>query len=237
MKYAVLITAHNEEAYIGAALKALDAQTVPRSSFDVVVVDNASTDRTAQIAKDGGAVVISEPKKGIPFALKAGYDYVFSQGYEWVLQTDADSQVSPLWVESFVTRAEKNDVVGVTGPVYFNDIPSVLKFLTLSGYKAFVLLQAYIVGYYQFTGSNMAMNMSAYQSIGGIDTSYLISADVDLSRRLAKIGKIAYVSAMSVGVSSRRIRKQPLRALKMYAKGLYSAIRGKSSTIELDDVR
>jgi len=89
----------------------------------------------------------------------------------------------------------------------------------------------------QFVGSNMAMRLSTYQQIGGVDMSFQISADVDLSKRMQKVGKIAYLLDMKVGVSSRRFKKQPLRALYLYARGLADTIRHKSSTIELDDVR
>lgn len=237
MKFAVLITAHNEENYIGNVLTSLEAQTVARSSFDVVVVDNASSDRTAEIAKNWGAIVVSEPKKGIPFALNCGYSYIQNASYDWVLQTDADAVVSSKWVESFINAAKSGRYVGLTGPVYFNDIPAILQVFTRSFYGLFITVQRFLGGYTQFTGSNMAMDMKAYQSLGGIDTTYFISADVELSKRFSTLGRIGYSNGMVVGVSSRRLRKQPLKALYLYARGLFDAIRGKSSTIRLDDVR
>ena len=218
--FAVLITAYNEEKYLGQALSSIKNQVGLPTPFAIIVVDNASTDKTSDIAKEHGAIVVSEPQKGIAYALKAGYDYVISEGYDWVIQTDADSAVSNHWVASVVKVMDDPDIVGATGPTYFYDNSPIVKFFSGGVFAVFVWVQRLLTGTMQFVGSNMAMRLSTYQQIGGVDMSFQISADVDLSKRMQKVGKIAYLLDMKVGVSSRRFKKQPLRALIYMHGGL-----------------
>ncbi|NBY56865.1 MAG: glycosyltransferase, partial [Actinobacteria bacterium] len=50
----VIVAAHNEERYIGRCLRSLLAQTFPRAKFDIIVVDDGSTDRTSAVLKTFG---------------------------------------------------------------------------------------------------------------------------------------------------------------------------------------
>lgn len=81
----VVIPALNAERYIGEAIKSVHAQTLNVS--EIIVVDNGSTDRTAQIAADLGAIVIDEGKPGPSRARNAG---IRSCRYEWVALLDSD---------------------------------------------------------------------------------------------------------------------------------------------------
>ncbi|HSW66418.1 MAG TPA: glycosyltransferase family 2 protein [Bacillota bacterium] len=76
MKLSIVIPALNEEAGIGAVLDQIPVELLKRAGYDVekVVVDNASTDRTGDIAREHGAVVVYQPKRGYGNAYKAGFD-------------------------------------------------------------------------------------------------------------------------------------------------------------------
>ena len=77
MKLTIIVPAFNEEAYVAPTLGAIRA-AVERAraesdvDADIIVVDNASTDRTADVARDLGAEVVREPVQGIARARNAG---------------------------------------------------------------------------------------------------------------------------------------------------------------------
>jgi glycosyltransferase involved in cell wall biosynthesis len=76
MKLSIVIPALNEEAGIGMVLDQIPVRKLERAGFEVerVVVDNASTDRTGEIAREHGATVIYQPKRGYGNAYKAGFN-------------------------------------------------------------------------------------------------------------------------------------------------------------------
>jgi glycosyltransferase involved in cell wall biosynthesis len=82
----VVIPALNEEASIGMVLKA-----IPRSHVnEIIVVDNGSTDRTAEVAAMGGATVIEEPRKGYGNACLAGIERAVASGSDTIVFLDGD---------------------------------------------------------------------------------------------------------------------------------------------------
>ena len=89
----VVVPAHDEEASLAATLAAVRAQ-LPRAAL--VVIDDCSTDRTAEIAAAAGARVVTLPcNLGYGGAVQAGFKYALAHGYEVVLQLDADGQHDP----------------------------------------------------------------------------------------------------------------------------------------------
>lgn len=98
----VVIPALNEEAALGAVLEELHAAlaTPPASARAalVVVADNGSEDRTAEVARAGGAHVVHEPRRGYGAACLAGLAALEAAGFEdadWVVFLDADHSDYP----------------------------------------------------------------------------------------------------------------------------------------------
>jgi glycosyltransferase involved in cell wall biosynthesis len=86
----VIIPAFNEEASLPIVLDDLRRRW---PSFDVMVVDDGSTDATAKVARDAGVVVAVLPYNlGIGGALRTGFRFAVQQGYERGIQFDADGQ-------------------------------------------------------------------------------------------------------------------------------------------------
>jgi glycosyltransferase involved in cell wall biosynthesis len=86
----VFVPAWNEEQNLPDVLAEL-RQGLPQA--DVLVVDDGSTDRTAEVAREGGAEVISfGANRGLPAGIAAGYDYAVEQGYALCGRVDADGQ-------------------------------------------------------------------------------------------------------------------------------------------------
>src|SRR5438876_311051 len=104
MDITLIIPAYNEESEIAATIDA--AKNISNGSFrEIIVVDNASTDRTGEIARDHGATVIREEKKGLPYARTAGLEAAQS---EYVAYIDADHHLSSTWLEVAQMIFKKN---------------------------------------------------------------------------------------------------------------------------------
>lgn len=79
---------------------------------DVVVVDDGSTDSTAQVAREGGATVLSLPYNlGIGGALRTGFRWAVAEGYDRAVQLDADGQHDPAAVTTLLEALEDHDLV------------------------------------------------------------------------------------------------------------------------------
>jgi glycosyltransferase involved in cell wall biosynthesis len=86
----VFVPAWNEEANLPDVLAELEAEL---PAADVLVVDDGSTDATAEIARDGGAVVLSFPEnRGLRAAIAGGYGYAAEHDYLYCGRVDADGQ-------------------------------------------------------------------------------------------------------------------------------------------------
>ncbi len=94
VKISVVIPAHNEEAYLPACLESLARQDFA-FPYEVIVVNNGSTDKTAEVARRLGAIVVDEPHFGITWARQRGLEH--SKG-EIIACVDADTYVASDWL-------------------------------------------------------------------------------------------------------------------------------------------
>jgi glycosyltransferase involved in cell wall biosynthesis len=111
MRLSFVVPAYNEEAYLPACLTSILAQTrdLPANTAEVeiIVVNNASTDRTREVALSyPGVTVVDEPRKGLTFARQAGF--AASSG-ELIANVDADSRLTPGWVNQVLTTFAEAD--------------------------------------------------------------------------------------------------------------------------------
>lgn len=98
--YLAVVPAYNESATITGVVRAL-RERAPR--FDVLVVDDGSTDRTAEIARAAGARVLQLPfNLGIGGAVQAGFVFACQHGYDFMAQVDGDGQHEPAELEKLV---------------------------------------------------------------------------------------------------------------------------------------
>jgi glycosyltransferase involved in cell wall biosynthesis len=106
--YLAVVPAYNEEATVERVVEALHREA---PGFDVVVVDDGSTDATAERARGAGARVIRLPfNLGIGGAVQAGFVYAQEHGYGFMAQVDGDGQHDPAELQRLVDTA---DVTGV----------------------------------------------------------------------------------------------------------------------------
>lgn len=105
-KIAVIIPAFNEARSIGQVVAAL-----PKKVDQIIVADNASTDATAKIAREHGAVVVHEKKKGYGYACLKGMEFLEDDPPEIVVFLDGDYSDYPEDLETLVDPILKEAVV------------------------------------------------------------------------------------------------------------------------------
>ncbi|MEL7226626.1 MAG: glycosyltransferase family A protein, partial [Cyanobacteria bacterium J06576_12] len=109
-----IICTHNREQYLGAAIDSLLSQTL--DNYEVIVVDNASTDGTAAVAKarlgDSRVRYIHEPTLGLSTARNCGA--AAAKG-EIVAYLDDDAEASEGWLAALVKVFEANEKVAIAG--------------------------------------------------------------------------------------------------------------------------
>jgi len=115
MRTLIVIPAYNEELTIGSVV------ALAKKYGDVLVVDDGSVDRTSEIAKEAGAVVIRhERNMGKGYALRTGFEYALSRGYDVIVTLDADGQHNPDEISLLMEPIIKGKVDLVIGSRYLN---------------------------------------------------------------------------------------------------------------------
>ena len=98
--YLAVVPAYNEAETIERVIAGLD-EHAPR--FDVVVVDDGSTDETRERAEAAGAQVLRLPfNLGIGGAVQAGFVYALENGYDYMVQVDGDGQHDPAEIHNLI---------------------------------------------------------------------------------------------------------------------------------------
>ncbi len=227
----VVIPAFNEEKYLPAALESLKAQSF--TPFEIIVADNNSTDKTSEIAKSYGARVVPVRQQGNVYAMKGGLDA--ARG-DVIAGVDADTVVAPDWLEVIQKTFSDSHIVGATGSI---GIAEKSPFTRLNNFLYMIFLQInFWVGIPHLVGFNFAVRRETYHKIGGMNTSYEMSSDVELGLRLKKYGKIVLVKKMKVAPSMRRWEKNGLRTLVQYTRGyVYTALLRKPVPLKQEIVR
>jgi len=112
----IVIPAYNEELTIGSVV------ALAKKYGDVLVVDDGSSDRTSEIAKEAGAIVIRHERNvGKGQALKTGFEYALSRGYDFVVTLDADGQHNPDEIPLLLEPTIKGEADLVIGSRYLNE--------------------------------------------------------------------------------------------------------------------
>jgi glycosyltransferase involved in cell wall biosynthesis len=236
-KISVVIPAFNEEKSISRTLSALAKQKT-KHEFEVIVVNNNSTDKTANVAKkfskELNLKVIAEKRKGRGKARdtgcrKATGGVIFSM--------DADTIPPSNWIESMYKYFNYPDVVAVTGPWEVRDCKGFKRWFLNHCQTPATLPYILFRGHYWLTGFNFAIRKSAYIKCGGFNTKINAHEDIDLTERVRKLGKIVYASDAKVVTSSRRYANGIINGLWSYEEIGIRYFIFKDKSIVLDDKR
>ncbi|PKI92053.1 glycosyl transferase family 2 [Actinomycetales bacterium SN12] len=104
----VLVPAWNEEHNVGATVRDIRAAS---DRYDVVVIDDGSTDATGATARSAGATVLSLPfNLGVGGAMRTGFTYAVREGYTRAIQVDADGQHDPADIDKVLAGLGRADI-------------------------------------------------------------------------------------------------------------------------------
>ena len=198
----VIIPARDDAEFLRACLAALALQT--RQADEIVVVDNASSDETAQVARQAGARVVFEPLWGTPAAAAAGFD---AAGGDVLARLDADSLPPPDWLERVEAHLDGTDIPTlVTGPGRFYGSGRVTCWLGTHVYiRGYFWSMGVLLGHPPAFGSNFAMHAAVWAGVRARVHRAVrkVHDDLDLSIQLEPGVAIRFDDALLVGISAR----------------------------------
>ncbi len=201
-RVSVVIPAFNEAKNIHRTLENLLNQTY--QDFELIVVDNNSTDDTAKIASEYGARVIYEPKKGVTHARQAGF--LAAKG-EIIISTDADALHPKNWIERIVKILDSDpSLVAVGGIAHLHSGPLSARLAAKYLFYPFLVIDKLLSGGWNLSGFSMAVRKDAFLRTGGFNLKLNIGEDIDLSQKLRKLGKVVVRKDLVSTVSGRRYK-------------------------------
>ncbi len=223
-----VVCAYNEAECVPACLHALLAQTRPPD--EIIVVDNASTDGTAEIAGAiPGVRVIREPVRGLAVARETARRAARGDVLAYL---DADCRAPITWLERIEERfSSRPALVAVTGPYRFYDWDLLGRAL-IRAYDWIVAPPTHVLVHHALGigailyGGNFAVRREALAEIGGFDcTIEFHGEDTNLGRRLTPIGHVALAQRCWVWTSARRYRAMgKTKVFGLYVRNFWSEI-------------
>ena len=220
MRLSFVIPAYNEEHYLAACLDSILAQTsmIPHPT-EIIVVNNASSDRTREIALSyAGVTLVDEPRKGLTYARQAGF--CASSG-DLIANVDADSRLTQGWVEKVLEAfAEDGSLVALSGPVVYYDLSpaqrvSVQLFYMLA-FSVYVMNRYIVRAGSMVQGGNFVLQSKALESIGGFNLSIpFYGEDTDIARRMNRLGKVQFTFRLKMFSSARRLKNEGMFTIAM----------------------
>lgn len=221
----VIVPVYNEEKLIGECLDSLLHQTLNPDQYEIIVIDNNSTDASAQIASRKGIRVERELRKGYVHAIRRGIEL---SSTEFIAFTDADCRVPANWAEKVLGNFEDSDqIVGIGGKVSFFDIPVILD----------KLLQVILYLNKALPGNNMAVRRTALLDMGGIDPRINLGVDYWLTLKLRSLGQLKVDRSLVVKTSGRRLRYAFESSAKYFVNMIFLQVASRPLFYDFPDIR
>jgi glycosyltransferase involved in cell wall biosynthesis len=215
----VVVPAYNEEENIVACLESLRRQTLPRSGYEVIVVDGNSKDRTRELAAPLADLVFIQTSRRVGGARNDG---ALKAKGEILATTDADCVLPPEWLERIRDDFAKHHPVQLYGTVYPRE-PGLKHRISLWFANTFSWLGYHTGLLYYTLGCNTAFDREAFIRAGMYRT---IDAgdDLEIALRMKQLGKVFFDPKLRVGFSMRRY--QQFGTLKSLYQWIYIVAHG-----------
>jgi cellulose synthase/poly-beta-1,6-N-acetylglucosamine synthase-like glycosyltransferase len=211
----VLVAARDEEKSIGSCLQSLIQQSYPSNKYEIIVVDDGSTDTTASIVQSfserySNVHLLSLPvgidrKTGRkPLALAQGIGQAVG---EIILTTDADCIAPPRWIQIMINHFEDN-IVFIAGPVSEQASTNFFSQLERLEFLGLITTAAGLIGSGMpiiCNGANLAYRKSAFISAGGFGAAGSFNDDESLMNRMIQrnIGKVVFAPELGAVITTR----------------------------------
>ncbi len=237
-RISLIIPAYNEEKYIGACLE----HAIKNSGYlwgEIIVIDNASTDGTAEIAgRFPGVRVVREEQKGLTKARQRGMQEATGSILAYI---DADTRMPDGWAQTVQREFLLHDnLATLSGPYVYYDVPRIQQWTVRYLWWGFLAMPFYMYTGYMLVGGNFAIRRSVLAEMGGFDTSIeFYGEDTDIARRASKFGKAKFKPGFVMYTSGRRFHGQGiLKTGALYGANFLSEIFLKRPvTQEYTDIR
>lgn len=215
----IIIPTYNEEASITTCLESLCHQTLNRDEYELIVVDGNSKDRTCELARAYADEVITQTSEKVGGARNDGV--LRAQG-DIIATTDADCIIPSEWLEIIKNDFESHNIVQLYGTVY--PIEEGIKHkISIMGANIFSQIGYYTRTLYYTLGCNTAFDKRAFIS-AGMYRCIDAGDDLEIARRMRKIGRVMLDDRMKVGFSMRRF--QQFGTIKSVYEWLYIVTNG-----------
>ena len=196
----VVVPTLNEEGYLGGLLSALSAQTLPPRQ--IIVADAGSTDRTVEVAREAGCIVVTG---GMPaVGRNAGAAVAVA---DVILFLDADVVPHPNFIADAIAEFDAGGYAVATAlieslePGVANEVMAEAVGLYLQMTRPFSP---------HAPGACIFVRRDAHNDVGGFDEDVVLAEDHDYVRRIAKIGEFGVLTSVRIPVSMRRMAEDSL---------------------------
>ena len=218
----VVVPTYNEEQNIEGCLRSLADQTVPRDTYEIIVVDGNSKDKTRELAEPLADRVFTQTSKRVGGARNDG---AMAAKGDIIATTDADCILPRDWVERIERNFADRAIVQLYGTVYPLE-GGIRNHLSLAGANTFARLGYYTRTIYFTLGCNTAFDREAFLR-AGMYRCIDAGDDLEIARRMKEKGRVLFDSRMRVGFSMRRYEQ--FGTLKSLYEWLYIVAHGGSS--------
>ncbi len=183
MHLSIIIPAFNEEALITQCLDSihdsLAANQQPGFTSEIIVADNNSTDKTAELAKQSGAKVVFEPINQIGRARNAGAAVATG---DWLLFVDADSLLNPGMVADILQMIKTGKHIGCGSTMYMPNLNWYFSVILYLWNRLSMTLR-------WASGALVVCRTDAFHEVGGFNQDMFAADEIDLVKLLKKWGR------------------------------------------------
>ncbi len=212
MRVSVIIPAFNEERLLGESLRhiraAMEAFSHRKWESELIVCDNNSTDRTAEVARAAGATVVFEPVNQIGRARNRGAQAATGQ---WLVFVDADTHPTADLFDDVAAQIESGLCLAGGSTVRLEKGYPTANFVT----QIWNITSRAV---HWFAGSFIFCETEAFRKLGGFNNELFATEEIELSKRLKKLAraerkKIVILHRHPILTSARKVRLYSTREL------------------------
>ena len=205
MKYSVIVPTYNEERYVLRCLQSIRDQRYDRSQYEIILADADSTDSTQLVAKNLCDKVVTTSRRGIAVGRNLGAANAIG---DYLIFVDADAVLDQGFLLQLDTSFRDQSAVAVSGIAKPSDGKIFQRLVYQSTY---VLVRVFnIFDLPLFPGICVAYRKNEFVKAHAFREDFGIVEDLDLSRRISKLGKCIVNPNAIAYVSTRRLERHAL---------------------------